>query len=353
MASRGLSTVSNFEGSEFPDNQAAGPAGYEARGASGVSAELQAHSLEMQLILSGGASRFTAGYDPQSVMGEVIVRMQALRDKSHPAVWAELAKAAQRHPIREHFHADPFTRHSFEKPRGYAGDAELLDYIYLHPSIDPKIAAASELGRKLFGYSKTGAPCLAVKERRDILAREVDATAARTGGGAEILAIAAGHLREAALSDALREGAVKRWVALDQDTLSVGAVAHAYANCPAIEVIEGSVKGIMRGRYKLGEFDLVYAAGIYDYLEYPIARLLTKRAVRMLKPGGSYLFANFSNEVDHASYMETFMDWTLLQRSEADMWEIAKASVDRNEVDIEVFHGENRNIIYARLTRRQ
>ena len=32
--------------------------------------------------------------------------------------------------IKRLAHQDPFTRRAFEKPRGYAGDAELLEYIH-------------------------------------------------------------------------------------------------------------------------------------------------------------------------------------------------------------------------------
>jgi hypothetical protein len=41
------------------------------------------------------------------------------------------------------------------------------------------------------------------------------------------------------------------------------------------------------------------------------------------------------------------MDWVLLLRSEADMWNIINASVDRNTVEAQVFFGENRNVLYG------
>ena len=46
---------------------------------------------------------------------------------------AERLERAASHPISEFVYQCPFTRHAFEKPRGYAGDAELMDYITATP----------------------------------------------------------------------------------------------------------------------------------------------------------------------------------------------------------------------------
>ena len=79
---------------------------------------------------------------------------------------------------------------------------------------------------------------------------------------------------------------------------------------------------------------------------------LTKTCLQMLKPGGRFLFANYADGTPDAGYRETFMDWVLLLRSEADMWNIVNASVDRNSVDAQVFFGENRNVLYAVIEKR-
>ena len=48
----------------------------------------------------------------------------------------------------------------------------------------------------------------------------------------------------------------------------------------------------------------------------------------------------------------TFMDWILLLRSEADMWNIIDRCVDRNTVEARVFFGENRNVLYGVIEKR-
>jgi hypothetical protein len=42
----------------------------------------------------------------------------------------------------------------------------------------------------------------------------------------------------------------------------------------------------------------------------------------------------------------------LVLRSEADMWNIINASVDRNTVEAQVFVGENRNVLYRVVEKR-
>lgn len=301
---------------------------------------------EVALILNLAQQQFLSGTAPQDVIHSVAGRLHLLREKYHSSVWKELIPLIQEHPVAEYFLQDPFTNWSFEKPRGYSGDAQLLDFIYGHESVADKIAAASPIGAALYDYTKDASSSVAVRERRDILTRYVDQIAREHGPGAEIFTIAAGHLREANRSQALAEGQVKRWVALDQDPLSIGAISRDFHGT-CIEAIDGSVKGILGRKHELGTFDFVYAAGLYDYLVDKVAIKLTQRCLDMLKPGGTFLFANFAEEIVVDGYMESFMNWALLLRTKSDMWNIINASADAGAIEAEVFFGENRNIVYG------
>ncbi|NGN39854.1 class I SAM-dependent methyltransferase [Mesorhizobium sp. CGMCC 1.15528] len=312
----------------------------------GSSDHLATATAELGLVLHSARQWFEAGNDPAQTMRWTVEALHKMRRKVEPGVWQALIPLAQEHPVADYFHQDPFTRWSFEKPRGYSGDARLLDFIYQHENIREDVAEASPIGSALYAYSKYYPSCVAVRERRDLLAQYVDEITEERGGGTEVLAIASGHLREAGSSVALEQGRIARWVALDQDPLSVGSVARDYAGTP-VEAIDGSVRGLLTDAYKLGTFDFVYSAGLYDYLTDAVAIRLNRRCLRMLKPKGTLLFANFSPELTDDGYMETFMNWALLLRTEADMWKIINASVDRNTVEAEVFFGENRNIVYG------
>jgi hypothetical protein len=308
--------------------------------------DLAVARAEMALHLRVAEQQFEQKTPVGQIMLRLLTGLHEVRNRYAPNVWEQLIPLAQTHAIARHFHEDPFTRWSFEKPRGYSGDAGLLDFIYGHPSVQPMLDAASPMGKEVHAFTSQSPACVAVRERRDLLAQFVDDVASSRGGEAEILTIAAGHLREGALSQALKNKTIKRWLALDQDPLSVGAVASEFEGT-AVESVNGSVRTVLTRAQTLGTFDFVYAAGLYDYLADEVAIKLSQRCLQMLKPHGTFLFANFSQEVPDDGYMETFMNWALLLRSEEDMWRIMRATTEGLDVECSLRYGQNRNIVYG------
>jgi SAM-dependent methyltransferase len=305
---------------------------------------------KLSIILDLALQSFQKGAAAGATVDRLAQRLHELRKEARPSVWRQLIPAAQQHGVMEYLLQDPFTRWSFEKPRGYSGDATLLDIYYKHPSTAPLVEAATPLGREIYAFTTEAASSVAGRERRDILAGLVDSTAQRVAG-AEVLAVACGHLREAELSHQLAAGRLGRWVGMDQDPDSVASVNAQWAGS-AVSAFEGSVRGLLRRSYDIGQFDLVYASGLYDYLPDAVGIRLLQRMMDLVKPGGQFLFANFSDEIATDGYMEMFMDWPLILRSENDMWNIINGVVDRNEVDAEVFYGSNRNVVYGTIRKR-
>lgn len=323
-----------------------------ARFDKGGSTEVDEYQLrerrgQLALVLELARQRFERAMPAAETVAKLAADLHDIRVSSGAAIWKQLIPLAQNHPVSRFLLQDPFTRWSFEKPRGYSGDAGLLDLIYKHPAAAATVAEATELGSDIFAYTVDASTSVAARERREILAQTVDAVSLQAEK-AEILAVACGHMRETELSEAHRAGTLGRWVALDQDADSVAEVVRANPET-AVQPFVGSVSGLMRRSYDLGSFDLVYASGLYDYLPYAVAVRLTQRLFEMVKPGGEFLFANYSDEIRTDGYMETFMDWPLILRADTDMWNIINAAVDRNKVTAEVFYGSNRNIVYAKI----
>lgn len=316
-----------------------------------VSDLLLSAAAEFALLINIAMQRFDAGTNVPEAVKWLISQLHELRHKAGPVVWQKLIPIIQAHPSASFMQQCPFTRWSFDKPRGYSGDASLIDFIYGHSDVADEVARSTPQGLEIFDYTINAPGPVAVRERRDVLTQTVDRIAAQTGPDTEILTVAAGHLREAEASHALRSGAIKRWVALDQDPLSVASIADQFHQT-CVEPTEGSVRGLLGKKYRMGRFDLIYAAGLYDYLSDKVAIRLTEACMEMLKPGGVFLFANFSNEMADDGYMESYMNWELLQRSEAEMRLIASASTDASSVDIDVWFGANRNILYCTITKK-
>ncbi|SFG76385.1 hypothetical protein SAMN05192565_11084 [Methylobacterium gossipiicola] len=232
--------------------------------------------------------------------------------------------AARAHTVAQLVHECPFTSHSFTKPRGYPGDAGLIDFVYRHPAARPAQEAATAAGRTVMAFTVDVTACEAVRRRRSVLAAAIDAAAARREQPA-ILSVACGHLREAELSLALTAGRVGRLLAVDQDATSLAAVeGYRGSVSPAIETRQATVRQILAHRTDLGRFDLVYAAGLYDYLDARVAARLTRVLFDHLHPGGRLLIPNFLWGVREEAYMEVFMDWYLLYRTRSEIEDFAR-----------------------------
>jgi hypothetical protein len=136
-------------------------------------------------------------------MDRLRASLSALRRRLPADGWEAFGKDARRHPVHTLLLESPFTRRAYSKPRGYAGDAVMMDLIYgkACPAED-----LSPLGGILYGY-EFDSPCFqSVRTRRAILAREIDDVAS-PGRQARVLSLASGHLRELEWSRAARCGA--------------------------------------------------------------------------------------------------------------------------------------------------
>ena len=174
--------------------------------------------------------------------------------------WLALARYPRsEHPVLEAIFGDPMTRRAFEKPRGYAGDAVMMDYLHGIHSAGEAEAQASDLGRAIYRYIRNRPAGQAVRFRRQHLAALIDHLAARQDQPS-VLAIAAGHVREAELSRALAAGRIGRFVALDADADSLREVETQYGQM-GVTTVHGSVRRILARKIEVGTFDFVYATG--------------------------------------------------------------------------------------------
>jgi hypothetical protein len=272
----------------------------------------------------------------------------SVRREDDSDAWPEFARACLDHPLRRLVHQDPFTYRAFSKPRGYAGDAVMMDYIYGLGDASSAAHEATPLGRAIFAHMGTRPSACAVRYRRQLLADLIDATAAR--GGQTVFALAAGHLREVAMSRAIQTGQITRFIAMDQDTESLAVVARDYAHL-GINAVPGSVRHILSGKTQPGSFDFVYAAGLYDYLGAPVATALTGKLFDMTRPGGTLLIPNFKTGARDTGYMESFMDWHLIYRNHDDMRALAASLPADTVAGADVFDDDDDTITFLLVSK--
>jgi extracellular factor (EF) 3-hydroxypalmitic acid methyl ester biosynthesis protein len=284
----------------------------------------------------------------QAGMDRLILGMNNIKQNYSPNDWETFTKSAcLDRSLTTLIHQCPFTYHSFSKPRGYAGDAELIDYIYALKSLPDDL---TKLGREILNHRIDTPVARSVRARRDILAETIDAIAAASNHPIQILSVACGHLREAQQSQAVLSHQIGKFYALDRDPLSIERIERELAEY-SIQTIESSVTALVRKSLTFENLDFVYAAGLYDYLSQPFATCLTKVMFDMLHSGGRLLLANFVPEHLEVGYMETFMQWNLIYRTEAELEAVA---IDIPKIEIaskRTFFEKEGNIVFLELVK--
>ncbi len=263
----------------------------------------------------------------------------------------------------------PFYFRIINKPNGYAGDAQMMDFIYRN-----QFEGKTPFGMFLHKHAVSTKACQAVRNRKLYLTQEIF----KVNGG-NILSVAAGPAQEIReLLDVYRDDN-SNFLALDHDmeTLKTYDVSDReprfkYALANAFQIIEGnyltarprkfmeqfcSPRKDFQGfrfvfspfKYEMKylqkeSFDLVYSSGLYDYIKtFPLddskgTVALTKNLFDLLKPGGTLVVGNFSqgNPPDLKFVMEYVYHWFLFHRDEQDMLEFARAIPEETIEDIQI-----------------
>lgn len=285
--------------------------------------------------------------DPASALALLVPGLRSVFDALPPAGWDAFTARCLTHPLAAVLREDPFTARAFAKPRGYPGDAGILDLIY---GAVPLPAGTTALGAALYAENVRAPACESVRYRRDMLADAIDAAAAATSGRARVLSVACGHLREAECAESVRDGQVAAFYALDQDPVSVELLREQHEPLGVTPVL-ASVKDVIVGRARFDRLTLAYAAGLYDYLPTPVAARLTARLFEALAPGGRLIVANFCPETRDRAYMDAVMDWRLIYRGEAEMAEIAAAVPGTEVARQRLYRDLGGNVVYLEMDR--
>jgi extracellular factor (EF) 3-hydroxypalmitic acid methyl ester biosynthesis protein len=306
--------------------------------------------MNMAATLDMAMDALHAGGHVGQVLSGVINSLDARRAGLSARQWKEwVGEEVRSHPVYPELLEDPFVRHSATRPRGYPGDAELLDFIYRNENVRPRIASASPLGQRLYRFScETPAP-EAVRLRSALAAAEVDRAAAN-GRRPHILSVACGHLREAPIVRSLAAGNLGRYVGADQDPRSLDLVRREYGPL-GVEAVAYSVRDLLRRGDDLGRFDFIYCLGLYDYLSDETGGRLLKRLFGMLNPGGKVWVANFTGDPWSVGYMEAIMDWWLIYRSPEQMADFRSVLPASQVASSEVFLEPTGNVAFLEVVK--
>ncbi len=257
---------------------------------------------------------------------------------------------AQIHEIQErflpHFLTADGPRRFYEKPRGYAGDAQSIEMIY-----DNTPSGEGIVGQLLDECFLAQPAAAAVRNRRGLLAGEIERAVERKGGAlTHIASLACGPARE--LFDVLSDATVARSVhatCVDMDAEALATVAAARRDdtpWAKMQLIRENLISVAFGRRTLPvePLDLAYSIGLIDYFDDRLVIRLLNSIYDMLAPGGMVILGNFHPDNPDRGIMECFLEWNLIHRTEADMESLfARSKFGAETVEI-VFEEERVNL---------
>ena len=213
------------------------------------------------------------------------------------------------------------------KKFGHSGDHEMIDDIYsLRLSADPKL-------RKWDMFFQAQAAPRAVRNRKACfheLLRSIPPS--EDGSRLRVLNVGSGpgrDLREWFLSEPPAR------VLFDCVEMNAKAIEYASRLCrPFLQHIEFHHVNALRHVPSCG-YDMVWSAGLFDYLSDRLFVRLLKALLPVVKPGGELVVGNFSEGNPSRDYMEIFGDWHLHHRGSEQLLALAEqagAALGRVEV---------------------
>lgn len=225
----------------------------------------------------------------------------------------------------------PFASRAYFKPRGYAGDYEMMNHLYRDELVGKTLF--DQCMHKYFIDEPAGA---AVKNRGQYLFEKITQlfTATPEKQPMKILSIASGPAMEQQLflqNGSQFFGRQVEFTCLDQDEESL---KHAQRQLHSIERFVKSgfnfkfnnmaIRNVIAGGCPDKNYDMIYSAGLFDYFTEPVAQMAAQKMLDAVKPGGRVIIGNFSKDNPCVPFMELILDWHLIYRSEADLLRIFK-----------------------------
>jgi SAM-dependent methyltransferase len=245
----------------------------------------------------------------------------------------------------------------------------MMNYIYQNT-----FEGQTNFGKFLHKHAVSTEACQSVRNRKEYLIEQI-----KEIKGSKILSLAAGPAME--IKEVLERSSEHHlsFIALDHDmetlikfrlanhnarfryalanafTLMAGNYQTAIPRdfmlpfCHPRKDFNGYHKIFCQLKYELIElkpedFDMVYSAGLYDYIKtYPLddtrgTAALTKNLFGLVKPGGKLIVGNFNynNPRDLRFVMEYIYDWKLIYREEAEMYEFLRAIPNSEIKDVQL-----------------
>lgn len=222
----------------------------------------------------------------------------------------------------------PFFYRTFRKPLGYAGDYEMVNMMLRDP-----LEGGSMFAKMLNLFFLNTPPVVAHRNRITYLVDRLKEDIQRVqaeGRPCRIFNLGCGPAREIqdlmATSDLSNQA---RFTLLDfnDETLAhtgklLEVLRAKHQRTTTVQMIKKSVHQILKDAGKPlpemmpGSYDLVYCAGLFDYLSDRICKKLMTIFYELVAPGGRLIATNVDSSNPSKNWMEYVVEWHLVYRDE-------------------------------------
>jgi SAM-dependent methyltransferase len=237
------------------------------------------------------------------------------------------------------FEGADVVRRAFEKPRGYAGDFEMMNQIYRNG-----FEGKTLFGRMLHHYITNENSAESVKFRRPYFINHYRELL-KSSGDKEVLSVACGPAVEVQEFVRTTQDEDLRRLRISLFDLDRQALEHAQTKIyeaameteklVRVTLINASVKAFLTASAEKGTtFDMIYSGGLFDYLDNTTASALVRRFSGMLKPDGKLVIGNFTKNNLTKAFLHLLTNWTLIHRTDEEMRGWATGVTDCS-IDIE------------------
>ena len=258
-------------------------------------------------------------------------------------------QAAHHAYIKRHLHplvlCSPFAYRTFHKPLGYAGDYEMVNMLLRDPQ-----EGSSVFAKLLNAWFISQPPAQAHRNRIRYLAdrlTSVSLACRSQGRSARVFNLGCGPAQE--IQDFLESPAADsaNIVLLDfnDETLqyTTGVIddrLKKFGRKTQIQFIKKSVIQILKGASRSTQgspensYDLVYCAGLFDYLPDRICKELMGLLYEMLAPGGLLLSTNVESSNPIRNMLDYLLEWHLIYRTGREMLAFTPDRANKDHVSV-------------------
>jgi extracellular factor (EF) 3-hydroxypalmitic acid methyl ester biosynthesis protein len=238
----------------------------------------------------------------------------------------------------------PFLFRTFQKPLGYAGDYEMVNMMMRDPFEGGSMFA--KLVNRIFLSTP---PVVAHQYRIDYLTQQLVAEAQRAAvcrRALRVYNLGCGPALE--IQRFVANSDLSNWTEFSLLDFSDETLAHANrvlgeikTRCQRstkIQTVRKSVQQVLKDAGKPSaapKYDMIYCAGLFDYLTDQVCRRLMNYFFDLLAPGGLLIATNVSAPNPSINWMEYVLDWYLVYRTAAQFRNVAPDRAPADSVSVQ------------------